>query len=230
MATITEFNGSVAGGSAPRAKKAAVVAAQASPNPEPEIIDVPAVSSIAQGERERDLEAELQTLRTLLREQELLLEERSSAIEAAEADRSAIEFLQTQLRGKETVLREKDRVIFDLEQRLSEQIQNLELQLKTRDEILARREAELDSLRKILDADTAETYRRQEARNRSSAELSRLIEERRAATLALAKIEVEEWHIIGRRNAWKRALRVVQRLFDKPWRNPADETLKEQMP
>lgn len=230
MATITELNGSAADRSARRPKSAADLAAPPLPIPGQEIVDVPAVSSSLQSERERDLEAEIQTLRTRLRQQELLLEERSAALEAAEADRTAIAFLQNQLLGKEAVLREKDSAIFDLEQRLSAQVQSLELQLKTRDEILTRREAELDSLRKILDVETAETYRRQEARNRSSAEFSRLIEERRTANLALAKIEMEEWHLIGRRNAWKRALRVVQRLFDKPWRDTADETLKEQMP
>jgi hypothetical protein len=54
-----------------------------------------------------------------------------------------------------------------------------------------------------------------------------LISEQREAKLALAKVEMDEWQIIGRRNAWKRALGTVRRLFNKTPSNPEDQTLKE---
>jgi hypothetical protein len=205
--------------SAPRTKKTAVAAASAVP-PAHEIVDVPALQSVSSTERKADLDAEIQTLHSQLSEQEALLEQRNAALV----------LLQTQLRGKDAVLREKDIAITELEESLSAQIQNLAEQLKARDELLASREVELDSLRNILDVETAEKHRSREARNRSTTEIDRLIEEQRTAKLALAKVEMEEWHIIGRRNAWKRALRAVQRLFEKPRRKQEDETLKEQLP
>jgi chromosome segregation ATPase len=205
--------------SAPRTKKAGVAPASVPP-PAHEIVDVPALQSVSSTEGRADLDAEIQTLHSQLSEQESLLEQRNAALV----------LLQTQLRGKDAVLREKDMAITELEESLSAQIQNLAEQLKARDELLASREVELDSLRNILDVETAEKHRSREARNRSSTEIDRLIEEQRTAKLALAKVEMEEWHIIGRRNAWKRALRAVQRLFEKPRRKQEGETLKEQLP
>jgi len=204
---------------APRTKKAGVAAASAPP-PAQEIVDLPALQAISSSEPKADLDAEIRTLHSQLREQESLLDQRNAALV----------LLQTQLRGKDAVLREKDIAIAELEESLSGQIQNLAEQLKARDELLASREAELDSLRNILDVETAEKHRSRAARNRSSTEIDRLIEEQRTAKLALAKVEMEEWHIIGRRNAWKRALRAVQRWFEKPRRKQEDETLKEQLP
>jgi chromosome segregation ATPase len=205
---------------APRTKKAGVTASSAPAPAAHEIVDLPAVQSLASSEPEAGLDVEIQTLHSQLSEQESLLEQRNAALV----------LLQSQLRAKDAVLREKDMVISELEESLSGQIQNLAEQLKARDELLASREAELDSLRNILDVETAEKHRSREARNRSSTEIDRLIEEQRTAKLALAKVEMEEWHVIGRRNAWKRALRAVQRLFEKPRRKQEDETLKEQLP
>ena len=190
----------------PRPKKQGSVAPLELPADSKEIIDVPAIQTPAPERLEDEWVGKIRDLENRLREQEALVAERDADLDAAKADAEAL---------AETV---------------SGQIRNLQDQLKFQEELLARREAELESFRELLNAETEETRRRREARNRSSSETTRLIEEQREAKLALAKFEMEEWHIIGRRNAWKRAFRAVQRLFEKPRRNHEDETLKEQTP
>jgi chromosome segregation ATPase len=195
-----------------------------------EIVDLPALQSTSSIQLEDEWREKVRDLENRLREQEALLAERDADLDAAKADAADLAVLQKQLRNKDGLLREKEIAAKALEENASEQIQNLQEQLKTQEELLARREAELESFRELLNAETEETRRRREARDRSSAESARLIDEQREARLALAKFEMEEWHIIGRRNAWKRAFRTVRRLFKKPQRNREEKTLKEETP
>lgn len=214
----------------PRPKKQSSVAPLELPADSKEIIDVPAIQTPAPERLEDEWVGKIRDLENRLREQEALVAERDADLDAAKADAEALVVLQKQLRHKDGLLREKEIAAETLAETVSGQIRNLQDQLKFQEELLARREAELESFRELLNAETEETRRRREARNRSSSETTRLIEEQREAKLALAKFEMEEWHIIGRRNAWKRAFRAVQRLFEKPRRNHEDEPLKEQTP
>jgi len=214
----------------PRLKKDNGVAPLSLPADFKEIVDVPAIQSTSSIQLEDEWRGKVRDLENRLREQEALVAERDADLDAAKADAAALAVLQKQLRHKDSLLREKEIATEALEDDVSAQIQNLQEQLKAQEELLARREAELASFRELLNAETEETRRRREARNRSSAESTRLIEEQREARLALAKFEMEEWHIIGRRNAWKRAFRTVHRLFKKPQRNREDKTLKEETP
>lgn len=192
-----------------------------------EIVDVPAVQSTLPRPLEQ---GKIRELENRLREQEAIVAERDAELGAAKADTAALAVLRKQLRAKDDLLREKEIASKAVEQNAFSQIQSLQEQLKTQEQLLASREAELESFRELLNAETEETRRRREARSRSSAETARLIEEQREAKLALAKVEMEEWHIIGRRNAWKRAFRAVQKLFEKPRRNHEDERLKGPTP
>jgi chromosome segregation ATPase len=195
-----------------------------------EIVDVPAIRSVSSRQAEDEWQGKIRELENRLKEQEAIVARRDAELGAAEADAAALAVLQKQLRAKDDLLREKEIATKAEEQNISSQIQSLQEQLKTQEQLLASREAELESLRELLNTETEETRRRREARSRSSAETARLIEEQREAKLALAKVEMEEWHIIGRRNAWKRAFRALQKLFEKPRRNHEDERLKEQTP
>lgn len=214
----------------PRAKKDSSLIPLELPADSKEIIDVPAVQTPAPERLEDEWVGKIRDLENHLREQEALVAARDADLDAAKADAEAVVVLQKQLRHKDGLLREKELAAEALEETASAQIRNLQEQLKFQEELLARREAELESFRELLNVETEETRRSREARNRSSSETTRLIEEQREAKLALAKFEMEEWHIIGRRNAWKRAFRTVQRWFEKPRRNHEDEPLKEQTP
>ncbi len=195
-----------------------------------EIVDVPAVQSTSPRPLEEEWQGKIRELENRLREHEAIVAERDAELGAAKADTAALAVLRKQLRAKDDLLREKEIASKAVEQNAFSQIQSLQEQLKTQEQLLASREAELESFRELLNAETEETRRRREARSRSSAETARLIEEQREAKLALAKVEMEEWHIIGRRNAWKRAFRAVQKLFEKPRRNHEDERLKGPTP
>jgi chromosome segregation ATPase len=193
----------------PKAKRTASPAAT-------DLVDVPALSTDTATATTAKLDAEIRTLRGQLSEQESLLEQRNAAILR----------LQTELRGKEAIVREKEIALSEIEESLATQIQSLEDQLQARNGLLERREAEFASLKEILETEMAEKYRSREARERSAKDIDRLIDEQRAAKLALAKVEMEEWHIIGRRNAWKRVVRAVKNLFEKPQRTHREESLK----
>jgi chromosome segregation ATPase len=184
--------------SSPKAKRTAPPAAT-------DLVDVPALSSDTATAATAKLETEIRTLRGQLSEQESLLEQRNAAIL----------HLQTELRGKEAIVKEREIAVSEIEESLATQIQSLEDQLQASKELLERREAEFASLKEILEAEMAEKYRSREARERSAKDIDRLIDEQRAAKLALAKVEMEEWHFIGRRNSWKRILRAVKNLFEK---------------
>lgn len=175
---------------------------------------------------EEELTARIRQLDSRLREQESLLAERGAELEAVKADAATVAGLENQLRDKDDLLNAKDIAFKQREENLNAQIADLENQLKAQQELTASREGELNATRELLNARYEERPQSQEISDRIAKESARLISEQRDAKLALAKIEINEWHIIGRRNAWKRALGTVRRLFNKTPSNPEDQTLK----
>jgi chromosome segregation ATPase len=175
---------------------------------------------------EEELTARIRQLDSRLREQESLLAERGAELEAVKADAATVAGLENQLRDKDDLLNAKDIAFKQREENLNAQIADLENQLKAQQELTASREGELSATRELLNARYEERLQSQEISDRIAKESARLISEQRDAKLALAKIEINEWHIIGRRNAWKRALGTVRRLFNKTPSNPEDQTLK----
>ena len=175
---------------------------------------------------EEELTAQIRQLDSRLREQESLLAERGAELEAVKADAATVAGLENQLRDKDDLLNAKDIAFKQREENLNAQIANLQNQLKAQQELTASREGELSATRELLNARYEERLQSQEISDRIAKESARLISEQRDAKLALAKIEINEWHIIGRRNAWKRALGTVRRLFNKTPSNPEDQTLK----
>lgn len=176
---------------------------------------------------EEELTARIRQLESRLAEQESLLAERSAALDAMKADLAGIAGLKTQLHDKDNLLNAKDVAFRELEENLNARIVNLQDQLRAQQELTASREGELHATRELLNARHEERLQSEEISDRIAKETARLISEQREAKLALAKIEIDEWHIIGRRNAWKRALGTVRRLFNKTPSNPEDQTLKE---
>jgi hypothetical protein len=176
---------------------------------------------------EEELTASIRQLESRLREQESLLAERSAELDAVKADAAAVAFLETQLRDKDDLLNAKDIALKKLEENLNAHIANLQNQLRAQEELMASREAELNAIRELLNTQYEERLQSQEMGDRISKETARLIAEQREAKLALAKVEMDEWHVIRRRNAWKRALGTVRRLFNKTRREHEDQTLKE---
>jgi len=176
---------------------------------------------------EEELTARIRQLESRLEEEESLLAERSAALDAMKADAAAATVLETQLRDKDNLLNAKDIAFRELEECLNARIVNLQNQLKAQQEITASREGELNATRELLNARYEEKLQSEEISERIAKETARLISEQREAKLALAKVEMDEWHFIGRRNAWKRALGTVRRLFNKTPSNPEDQTLKE---
>jgi chromosome segregation ATPase len=176
---------------------------------------------------EEELTARIRQLESRLAEQESLLAERSAALDAMKADLSGIAVLETQLHDKDNLLNAKDVAFRELEENLNARVVNLQDQLRAQQELTASREGELHATRELLNARHEERLQSEEISDRIGKETARLISEQREAKLALAKVEIDEWHIIGRRNAWKRALGTVRRLFNKTPSNPEDQTLKE---
>ena len=176
---------------------------------------------------EEESTARIRQLESRLAEQESLLAERSAALDAMKANQAGIAVLETQLRDKDDLLNAKDIAFRELEENLNACIVSLQNQLKTQQELTASREGELNATRELLNARHEEGLQSQEISDRIAKETARLISEQREAKLALAKVEIDEWQIIGRRNAWKRALGTVRKLFNKTPSNPEDQTLKE---
>lgn len=69
-----------------------------------------------------------------------------------EALQSTAAGLEAELRAKEAMLRRKDSVREEMEKELTAQVHELQVQLRTRDELLERRETEIADLRSRLDA------------------------------------------------------------------------------
>jgi uncharacterized coiled-coil protein SlyX len=176
---------------------------------------------------EEELTARIRQLESRLAEQESLLAERSAALDAMRADLAGIASLETQLHDKDNLLNAKDVAFRELEENLNVRIVNLQDQLRAQQELTASREGELHATRELLNARYEERLQSEEISDRIAKETARLISEQREAKLALAKVEIDEWHIIGRRNAWKRALGTVRRLFTKTPSNPEDQSLEE---
>jgi chromosome segregation ATPase len=176
---------------------------------------------------EEELTARIRQLESRLAEQESLLTERSAELDAVKTDAATVAGLENQLRDKDELLNAKDMAFEQREENLNAQIVDLQNQLKAQQELMATREGELNATRELLNARYEERLQSQEISDRIAKETARLISEQREAKLALAKVEMDEWHIIGRRNAWKRALGTVRRLFNKTPSNPEDQTLKK---
>jgi hypothetical protein len=176
---------------------------------------------------EEELTARIRQLESRLAEQELLLAQRSAELDVVKAHAAMAAGLENQLRDKDDLLNAKDIAFKQREENLNTQIVDLQNQLKAQQELTATREGELNATRELLNARYEERLQSQEISDRIAKETARLIAEQREAKLALAKVEMDEWHIIGRRNAWKRALGTVRRLFNKTPRNPEDQSLEE---
>jgi chromosome segregation ATPase len=176
---------------------------------------------------EEELTERIKQLDSRLREQESLLAERSAELDAVKAEAATVPGLENQLRDKDNLLNAKDIAFKQREEDLNAEIANLQNQLRAQEELIASREAELNAIREGLNAQYEERLQNQEMGDRISQETARLISEQREAKLALAKVEIDEWHVIGRRNAWRRALGTVRRLFNKTPRDDEDQTLKE---
>jgi chromosome segregation ATPase len=176
---------------------------------------------------EEELTARIRQLESRLAEQELLLAQRSAELDAVKAHAAMAAGLENQLGDKDDLLNAKDIAFKQREENLNAQIVDLQNQLKAQQELTATREGELNATRELLNARYEERLQSQEISDRIAKETARLIAEQREAKLALAKVEMDEWHIIGRRNAWKRALGTVRRLFNKTPRNPEDQSLEE---
>jgi chromosome segregation ATPase len=176
---------------------------------------------------EEELTARIRQLESRLAEQDSLLAERSAELDAAKAHAAIAPDLEKQLSDKDELLNAKDVAFKEREENLNAQIVDLQNQLKAQQELTAIREGELNATRELLNARYEEKLQSQEISDRIAKETARLISEQREAKLALAKIEMDEWHIIGRRNAWKRALGTVRRLFNKTPSNPEDQSLEE---
>jgi uncharacterized coiled-coil protein SlyX len=176
---------------------------------------------------EEEWTTRIRQLESRLAEQESLLAERSAALDALKVHAATVAGLENQLRDKDELLDAKDIAFKQREENLKADIAELQNQLKAQQELTASREGELNATRELLNARYEERLQSQELSDRIAKETARLISEQREAKLALAKVEMDEWHIIGRRNAWKRALGTVRRLFSKTASNPEDQSLKE---
>jgi uncharacterized coiled-coil protein SlyX len=209
----------------PKKDKGGAFGSSATPIKEKEAAVMP--QELAARKLEEELTARIRELESRLTEQESLLAERSAALDAMKANLAGIAVLETQLHDKDNLLDAKDIAFRELEENLNTCIVNLQNQLKAQQELTASREGELNATRELLNARYEERLQSQEISDRIAKETARLISEQREAKLALAKVEMDEWHIIGRRNAWKRALGTVRRLFNKTPSNPEDQTLNE---
>jgi hypothetical protein len=212
-------------GAKPKKDKAGAFVSSATPIKETEAAVMP--QELAARKLEEELTARIRQLESRLTEQESLLAERSGALDAMKANLAGIAVLETQLRDKDNLLDAKDIAFRELEENLNARIGNLQNQLKAQQELTASREGELNATRELLNARSDERLQSEEISERIAKETARLISEQREAKLALAKVEMDEWHFIGRRNAWKRALGTVRRLFNKTPSNPEDQTLNE---
>ena len=176
---------------------------------------------------EEELTARIRQLESQLAEQESLLALRSVELDAVKARAATAAGLENQLRDKDELLNAKEIAFKQREEYLNAKIVDLQNQLKAQQELTASREGELQATRELLNARHEERLQSEEISDRIAKETARLISEQREAKLALAKIEMDEWQFIGRRNAWKRALGTVRRLFTKTPSNPEDQSLKE---
>jgi uncharacterized coiled-coil protein SlyX len=209
----------------PKKDKGGALVSSATPIKEKESVVMP--QELAARKLEEELTARIRQLESRLGEQESLLAERSAALDAMKADQAGIAVLETQLRDKDNLLDAKGIAFRELEENLNTCIVNLQNQLKAQQELTASREGELNATRELLNARYEERLQSQEISDRIAKETARLISEQREAKLALAKVEMDEWQIIGRRNAWQRAIGTVRRLFNKTPSDPEDQTLKE---
>jgi chromosome segregation ATPase len=176
---------------------------------------------------EEELTARIRQLESRVLEQESLLAKRSAELDAVKVQAAMAARLENQLRDKDELLNAKDAAFKEREENLNAEIAALQNQLKAQQELTASREGELNATRELLNARHDERLQSEEINDRIAKETARLISEQREAKLALAKVEMHEWQIIGRRNAWKRALGTVRRLFNKTPSNAEDQTLKE---
>jgi hypothetical protein len=176
---------------------------------------------------EEELTARIRQLESQLAEQESLLALRSAELDAVKVHAAMVAGLENQLRDKDELVNAREIAFKQREEHLSAEIVDLQNQLKAQQERTAIREGELNATRQLLNARYEERLQSQEISDRIAKETARLIAEQREAKLALAKVEMDEWQIIGRRNAWKRALGTVRRLFTKTPSTPEDQSLKE---
>jgi chromosome segregation ATPase len=204
--------------------KGGVSASSATANKEKES---PVLPELEARKLEEEWTTRIRQLESRLTEQESLLAERSAELNALKVHAATVAGLENQLRDKDELLNAKDIAFKQREENLNTEIADLQNQLKAQQELTASREGELNATRELLNARYEERLQSQEFSDRIAKETARLISEQREAKLALAKVEMDEWHIIGRRNAWKRALGTVRRLFNKTTSNPEDQTLKE---
>jgi hypothetical protein len=181
------------------------------------------------GELEKSLRERIYELEISVKEKDALLANSDMQVNAVNVDSQRIAVLEEQLREKEKLLHAKDLAIIGLEQSLNAQMQSLTNQFNAQQAILASREAQLDALTASLNAQTEELLQNRQMNERIARDTARLISEQREAKLALAKVEIEEWHSIGRVNAWKRLLHEVKRFFEFARGTQENERLPDQL-
>ncbi|HVO93390.1 MAG TPA: hypothetical protein VMT22_11150 [Terriglobales bacterium] len=161
------------------------------------------------------LVARIHELEDRLNQQAALLADRCAELDAMKAGSATITALQDRLHELNGLLRDKETALSEIELTVQAELREAHEQIKMQKELLNSRETELDQLRGLLQGKTAVGFLDQDSIDRVSAETARLIAEQREAKLALAKMEIEEWYTIRRKNSWNRLFARMRSWFEK---------------
>jgi chromosome segregation ATPase len=199
---------------------------QALPLP-PDVYVTDAVDSTLAGTAAEGLVARIYELENRLNQQAALLAERCAELDTLKADSGNIVSLQSRIREQDDLIQNKEIALIELEQSLETELRQAQNQLQVQKELLASHETELHHVKGLLHGQTAVALPNQNTIDRVTAESERLIAEQREARLALAKVEMDEWYTIRRRNSWNRLLTAMRAWFDKDPRDCGKSTMKE---
>ena len=186
-----------------------------------------AVVSTLAGTAAAGLVARIHELEDRLNQQAALLAERCAELDTLKADSCNIASLQNRIREQDELIQNKETALSEIEQSFEADLRHAQDQLQTQKELLASRETELDQVRGLLQGQSAVAFPNQDTIDRASTETVRLIAEQREAKLALAKMEMDEWFTIRRRNTWNRVLTAMRGWFDKNSRDREKIPMKE---
>ena len=161
------------------------------------------------------LVARIHELEDRLSQQAVILAERCAELAALKTETHAITALRNHIREQDVVIQSKEIALSEIEQSFEAEVGRVQAQLAAQNQILASREVELDQLKGLLQGQRTTVLPSQNTIHWVAAETERLIAEQREAKLGLAKLEMDEWCTIRRRNAWKRLVAAIRGWFDK---------------
>lgn len=161
------------------------------------------------------LVARIHELEDQLNQQAVILAERCAELVVLKADNDAIAVLRNRIREQDELIQSKEIALSEIEQSFEAEVGRVQAQLEAQKQILASREVELDQLKGLLQGQRTTVLPSQNTIHWVAAETERLIAEQREAKLGLAKLEMDEWCTIRRRNAWKRLVAALRGWFDK---------------